>query len=153
MQVLLSRCQVANTNVQGQDSSVSARADVNVAAASARIANANIAPLDGAHFHVSADLTPGVDAFNVNFGTHKGGGIGVSTRAQVGNVCLSAGPPSLVLGPGLNLGFGRGSSGSGRNAKHGRSGGGNSGDISKYTTEEGREESASMRGPTERLFR
>ena len=64
--------QVANANVQGQDSSVSARADVNVAAASARIENVNIAPLDGAHFHASADLTPGVDAFNVNIGTHKG---------------------------------------------------------------------------------
>ena len=60
----------------------------------------------------TADLTPGVDAFNVNIGSHKGAGIGMSSRVQVGNVCLSAGPPNLILSPGLNLGLGGGSSSS-----------------------------------------
>ena len=124
------KVQVANVNVEGEDSSVSASANVNVAAASAQVANVNVTPLGGAHFHATADISPGVDAFNVQVGTHKGAGIGVSTKLQFGNVNLSAGPPNLHFGLGLNLGFGGHSSQNGQ-----QSGGSSYSDGSSYTTE------------------
>ena len=70
-------------------------------------------------------------------GTHSGGGIGLSSRVQMGNIGLTAGPPNLILGPGLNLGLGGGASSSGGAKKGGSSGGqsgGNSGGPSEYYT-------------------
>lgn len=124
------KVQVANVNVEGEDSSLSASANVNVAPASAKLANVNVTPRDGVHFHATADISPGIDAFNVDVGTHKGAGIGVSTKLQFGNVNLSAGPPSLNLGLGLNLGIG------GRSSQNGQqSSSGSNSDGSSYTTE------------------
>ena len=114
--------QAANVNVQGKDSSVSAQATVHTCAASMQAANVNISPQGGTHLQATADFTAGMDVGNVNIGKHRGGGIGISTRAQIGNVGLSFGPPNLVFGPGLNLGFGGGpaSSEGGREAKVGK---------------------------------
>ena len=114
--------QAANVNVQGKDSSVSARATLHACPASMRAANVDLAPQGGTSFQATADFTKGIDAGNVTIGTHKGAGIGISTRLQCGNIGLTAGPPNLVFGPGLNLGLGGGQGSSGNRKGNGSSG-------------------------------
>ena len=108
MEVKGAEVKCATVSVQGPDSSVSASANVKLGGPSARVANVDFTPQGGTDVHAVADLTAGIDAGNVKVGTHKGVGIGFSTRLQVGNVCLSAGPPQLTIGPNFNLGFGSG---------------------------------------------
>ena len=134
--------QTANVNIQGKDSSVGAQATLHACAGSVRAANVDVAPQGGTNFQATADFTAGIDVGNVAVGTHKGGGIGISTRFQVGNVGLTAGPPNLILGPGLNVGLGGGggSSSSGKKSKgKGTKGhtGGNVDHGNAYTTDQG----------------
>ena len=138
--------QAASVNVQGEDSSVNAQAELKVGAASAKVGTVNVTPKGGTNFQAKADLTPGINAFNVNVGTHKGASIGVSTKFQVGNVGLSSGPPNLIFGPGLNLSLG-GSPGSSEGKSSGSGGshaGGEVGSDSHYTTDGGRREPANI---------
>ena len=87
------------------------------------------------------------DAFNVDIGTHKGAAIGVSTRVQAGNVNLSAGPPNLIFGPGLNLGCGGSSSTSGGGSSRGNAGG-SAEPNGHYSTDGGRREPANIQSNT-----
>ena len=135
--------QAANVNIAGKDSSVGAQATLDISAASARVANVNLNPQGGTQFQAKADITTGVDAFNVNMGSQKGGGIGISTRAQFGNVNFSLGPPNLILGPGCNLGLGGSSSSSG-GAKQGSSSRGQAGGSSSSSG--GAKQGSSSRG-------
>ena len=126
MEVKAAEVKCATVSVQGPDSSVSASANLKFGGPSAQVANVDFTPQGGADFHAVADLTPGIDAGNVKVGTHKGIGIGFSTRFQVGNICLSAGPPQLTIGPNFNLGFGSGGRSRVQKGKEGS--GGSSGD-------------------------
>ena len=120
MEVKGAEVKCATVSVEGPDSSVSASANVKLGGPSARVANVDFTPQGGTDVHAVADLTAGIDAGNVKVGTHKGVGIGFSTRLQVGNICLSAGPPQLTIGPNFNLGFGSGGRSRIQKGKEGR---------------------------------
>ena len=84
------------------------------------------ASLSKEHSKAKADLTTAGSAIN------KGPSIGLSTRFHMGKGGLSAGPPHFLIGPGLNVGFGGGSSSS-SGKQHGSTSGGYAGGQSQPT--------------------
>jgi hypothetical protein len=81
--------QTANVNVQGKDNSVGARCEQPMLTWLHKVEPA---------FRQQLILHKvSIDAGNVAIGTHKGAGIGISTRLQCGNIGLTPGRPQTLF--------------------------------------------------------
>ena len=106
-----------NVDISGVDTTVSTTATATVAAGEANLGNVRVGGYQGSGAVASAELKAGIDAGNINIGTHSTARVGVSTKFGIGNVDLSVGPPSLVLSPSLGFSLGGCGGGGGKESK------------------------------------
>ena len=106
-----------NVDITGVDATVSTVATATVAAGEANLGNVRMGGYQGSRAVASAELKAGIDAGNINIGTHSTARVGVSTKVGIGNIDLSIGPPSHVLSPSLGFSLGGCGGGGGKESK------------------------------------